>query len=365
MNSAGNSGTIVPHRATPALWLVGASDKANLLGAALCGLSSWGPGAQSEPQGLAHLGDLEELLQGRSTRGTLILDHGQVPVEDIGFVRRFLDRNADWRLLVVGTERSDDCAERLLGLTRSEWLSWPPNLDQLQGLLPARTPGAAARASSPAPAPKAQVASIRPDPSAVAASVTPEPASAAAQEPAQAAAPQGLDLGKLFKELLINEHLAGHKWALEFQETLHLPVDERLAKRSFGAFINLARACAGREGLVRAQLERSGLDGDPSDTVCLQLSFPKGDLSPEQEGSVLARPIQAEGKLGSASKAALIAAEALRKRGGRVQMAARDGETMQLNMHLSSADLEALELERMEAESSTQPAVARAQDPFA
>lgn len=357
------------------VWLVGTSDLSRTLGAALCGLGHWGPQAHASAQELAELGDLEELLFGQSERGTLILDYSQVPVEDIGFVRRFLERHAHWRLLVLGRDASDDCAERLLRLGQSEWVSWPPNLDQVSALLPAGT-GTAAGAASRA----TNAASERPSAPQAAEALQPLPPAGAPVErsaPQASGAPssasvapgsasdsvEALDLGKLFKELLINEHLAGHKWALEFQEGITLPIDPRLAKLSYGAFINLARACAGREGLVRAKLERSGLEGDPADTVCLQMTFPQGSLSPEDLPLVLKRPIEMEGKLGSAAKAALIAAEALRKRGGRIQLQNAGTGSLQLDMHLSSADLEVLELERLEAASEANEG--RAQDPFA
>ena len=349
------------------VWLVGPSDLSRSLGAALCGLSRWGPQSHGSAQDLAELGDLEELLFGQSERGTLILDYSQVPVEDIGFVRRFLDRHVHWRMLVVGTDSGDDCAERLLRLGQSQWLSWPPNLDQISALLPVGPTSAPVAAITPAERPSnpqaaEPVQNVTPRPA-------PAPAPMAAVAPAASNAPANLDLGKLFKELLINEHLAGHKWALEFQDGLTLPIDPRLAKLSYGAFINLARACAGREGLVRAKLERSGLEGDPADTVCLQMTFPQGSLSPEDLPKVLKRPLEIEGKLGSAAKTALIAAEALRKRGGRIQLQNAGTGSLQLDMHLSSADLEVLELERLEAASEaasgSDSSDARAQDPFA
>jgi len=44
----------------------------------------------------------EELLAPCPLEGLLILESGRVPAEDIGFVRRFLERHGGWRLVVVG-----------------------------------------------------------------------------------------------------------------------------------------------------------------------------------------------------------------------------------------------------------------------
>jgi hypothetical protein len=340
------------------VWLVGSSEKPKLLGAALCGIATWGPEASGLPHELTELGDLEELLFGQAQQGTLILDYESVPIEDIGFVRRFLARNANWRLLVLGEQEAADCAERMLKLANSSWLNWPPNLDKISQLLPA-TAEQVGHASEILEELE-PIQELTPE-------ARPIPELGAINAP-----DSGIDLHTLFKELLINEHLAGHKWVLELEDALRLEVDLRLAKLSFGAFINLARACSGREGLVKAQLDREGQFQDPTDTVCLRLTFAHGGLQPQDRSIVLQRTINAEGKLGSAAKAALIAAEALRKRGGRVQMLVSEAGVLCLEMHISSrrltptTPLEEVQLEDVhQIGSLPDESVSSAHDPFA
>jgi len=131
-------------RSRPAL-LVGSGRRPGELGAVLAALGavraqtqeSRGTGASIEPHRPSGLSDLEELLAQRPREGILILDYERVPGEDIGFVRRFLERHAEWRLIVVGEDGRDRRARGLLGLPRAQWLPWPPDLDQIASLLPA------------------------------------------------------------------------------------------------------------------------------------------------------------------------------------------------------------------------------------
>src|SRR5262245_46911425 len=71
---------------------------------------------EGEPLATEVVGDLEELLAQRSGEGLLILDSARVPGEDIGFVRRFLERRAGWRLVVLAEEASDARLKSLLAL---------------------------------------------------------------------------------------------------------------------------------------------------------------------------------------------------------------------------------------------------------
>ena len=75
--------------------------------------------AAATPQDLE---DLEELLsrdvQGPS-HGTLLLEVDTVPLEDIGFVRRFLERRPSWSLLVLGERAASAGRSRTRARLRS------------------------------------------------------------------------------------------------------------------------------------------------------------------------------------------------------------------------------------------------------
>ena len=139
-------------RSRPVL-LVGAGQRPRELGAVLSARGAVRARSDGEPVIEPHrpmgLSDLEELLAQRPAEGTLVLDYQRVPGEDIGFVRRFLERHLEWRLVVVGEDVSDRRARSLLGLPRAQWLPWPPDLDQIAALLSG--PDSVAVRPSPAP----------------------------------------------------------------------------------------------------------------------------------------------------------------------------------------------------------------------
>jgi hypothetical protein len=98
---------------------------------------------------VAALSDLAQLLAVGGSAGRLILDADQIPAEDIGFVRRFLADRQGWSLLLLGMDAGRQEARSLLALPRAGWLAWPPDLDQLRGLIQAPAPP---RAAVPLPA---------------------------------------------------------------------------------------------------------------------------------------------------------------------------------------------------------------------
>ena len=117
-------------RSKPVL-LIGAGRRPRELGAVLAALGTTrtvdngvsGLESAVEPHRQLGLSDLEELLSQRPREGTLLLDTERVPGEDVGFVRRFLERHPEWRLVVLGEDRRQ--ARSLLDLPRSTWLNWP------------------------------------------------------------------------------------------------------------------------------------------------------------------------------------------------------------------------------------------------
>ena len=62
-------------------------------------------------------------------------DH--LPVEDLGFVRRFLAGASGWSVLLVGEDAGHRAARAALSLPRVRWLPWPPDLAQLDDIVAA------------------------------------------------------------------------------------------------------------------------------------------------------------------------------------------------------------------------------------
>lgn len=204
---------------------------------------------RGEPLQEVGVADLEELLVQRSPEGLLILEAGRVPGEDIGFVRRFLERRAQWRLVLVGESADDPRARALLALGHAEWLAWPPDLARLRALLPA---GKSGRAEAERGEHRGR--RVRAAPPALEGEI---------------------ELGELLEELLAGAALRG-----EGQARYHfsrgrggrVPVPRAALRAGLQGLIELARVCAGSDGLVRAALSGS------AEAVELQLDFPRAAL---------------------------------------------------------------------------------------
>src|SRR5688572_5781158 len=90
---------------------------------------------------LVTIRDLAELLEIRTKCARVLLDADCLPLEDLGIVRRFLDRAPDVDLVLVTSDPSLRPARQLLDRARVCWRSWPLDTDQLHQLvreLPAR-----------------------------------------------------------------------------------------------------------------------------------------------------------------------------------------------------------------------------------
>jgi hypothetical protein len=236
-----------------AVLLVGPGPRPRETAAVLAVLSALDAAGERRAEPLQELGlaDLEELLTQRSPEGLLILEAGRVPGEDIGFVRRFLERRALWRLVVVGEDEQDPHARALLALGRAEWLAWPPDLARLRALLPASKPGRVEAERSMHPrgrrAPRGGPAPLEGE----------------------------VDLGDLLEELLAGAALRG-----EGQARYHfsrgrggrVPGGRAALRAGLQGLVELARVCAGSDGLVRANLGGSG------EAVEVQLEFPRAML---------------------------------------------------------------------------------------
>lgn len=305
------------HATRPVL-LLGAGRRPHEVGAVLAALSTLDAEGQRrrEPLGLFGVADLEELLAQRPLEGWLILEAGRVPGEDIGFVRRFLERHAGWRLFVLSDDATEARAKALLAFPRAQFLPWPPDLEQLGALLVSpREP-----APRPPPAPPAPVARAAP---------APEPEREerpAARRPARRApAPNGgaVDVSVLVEELLASAALQSRgnpRYHFQSAQAVLLARERGLLAEGLGGLVELARICAGEDGLVRAAIDPAG------ELVRIGFDFPLAGLSEKDLPELLERPFPpesdpslAEGVAGAQHGVAL-----LREAGGRVELASTE-----------------------------------------
>jgi hypothetical protein len=276
--------------------LFGAGRRARTTGSVLAALSTL-PAEENEkePEPLAPQGvnDLEELLAQRSSDGLLILESTRVPGEDIGFVRRFLERRAGWRLVVLADDASDARLKSLLALPRAQWLAWPPDLDQLRSLLPH---GTTERAPPPAarPAPGRKPAGRQP-------------------------AGGGVDLGDLIEELLTGAALEGDgapRYQYRCTEPVVVHRERSTLVEGFTGLLELARRCAGPDGLVSAAIDT----GD--DAVRIGIEFPQASLSEKDLPGLFdaAAAQRDDPTLAEGIAAARHGVEVLKEVGGRVEL---------------------------------------------
>ncbi len=274
--------------------------------------------APHRPHGLE---DLEELLSMRPAEGTLILDYEHVPAEDIGFVRRFLERHPEWRLIVVGDEATDRRARGLLALPRARWLAWPPDLDQIGALLSTSAPERAApptggRAESPRP--------------------QREGSSAPRTESLE------VDVGAMLQELLAAAALGpegGPRALFRCDRPLVLRRARSTLAPGLTDLLSLARRCAAKEGVLSAQVDPAPQASDPPDTVRVRFEFPRGELSEKELATLFERPFAGSATLAADVEAARRGATTLRDHGCRVVLEPRRPDRARLEIHLASEPL--------------------------
>jgi hypothetical protein len=131
------------------------ADLMNLVGAAA---------PRARVRQMADLDELAERPEHRGGQGVLLVDADVLPAEDVGYLRRFLAREARFKLTLVGEDSSRRVARTLLRLPRVRWMGWPPDLDDVRGLVaPARAAALAVRTrAAPAPAPPRSPARVAP-----------------------------------------------------------------------------------------------------------------------------------------------------------------------------------------------------------
>lgn len=286
---------------------------------ALAGLDESGEPRRTAPAAL-RLADLEELLAVRTLTGLLILEAARVPVEDIGFVRRFLERHPGRAAVVLGGEREE--ARALLALPRTTWLAWPPDLEALRALWPTAAAAGAPRPAEGARAPRAR---------------GPE-----------AAVPNGAhDLRALLEELLAGAVVleGGPRFHLRSGAACPVHEDRRALREGLEGLLVLARACAGNEGLVRAALEPA--EGG----VRIGLDFPRAALA----GKDLPGLLEPEATGGDApAGAARAGAERLRALGARVELLEGEPGRVRCEVRLGRP-----------RPATARPRAGKAEDPFA
>jgi hypothetical protein len=105
-------------------------------------------GASETPR-LVVLEDLAQLFDRMDPEGRLLLDAELLPREDLGLLRRFLERLPGWRIWLVGDDPRAGAAATLCGERRARWLPWPLDVEFLPRLLEPPSGATTARATEP------------------------------------------------------------------------------------------------------------------------------------------------------------------------------------------------------------------------
>jgi hypothetical protein len=362
--------------AARAILLVGSGQRPREIGAVLAALAALRAeaGEGAEPVRPHGLGDLEELLSRGPGYGTLILEYGRVPAEDIGFVRRFLERHPSWRLLVVGDDPQAPSARGLLGLPRSQWVPWPPDLEQLRALLTAPPPPGTPPPGSTPPAPSPPAPSPSAPPS-KRKSARPRRAG-----PSPSIAPvDPIDVGMLLEELLASSALAGEgapRYLFRCDQPVSLLWERSSLSELLSSFLSLARRCAGEDGVVSAQVdpiespasppEAPGADAESrGEGVRLRIDFPIGPLTDGDLPGLIEGPFEGAEELAEEASLSLDASERLRRRGGRADLVPHKHGRLRLELFLPRIPRPDADDRRGGSPSSPSSEQGSPEDPFA
>ena len=237
------------------LIVVGPGERLEELSAALVGLLARISGAGVRLVGIE---DLAQLLLLRASSGELLLDGDLVPAEDLGILRRFLEGRTGWSLAVVGEDEQALAESGLLGLARSRFLSWPPDLADLRAL--AGSGPAAGRPAPPKPAaPRPEVAGR----------------SAPARPPAPAARNGTWDLSALLDDVIVGRAVSEQSADYDFQPggELRVAFERDEASLMLDGFFALAEACAGPDQRVEVRSRAAGGE------ALVEIVFPPGALT--------------------------------------------------------------------------------------
>ena len=312
--------------------LVGPGERLEELGAVLGALASVHfKGDAAAAEGLA---DLADLMEGRSGPGTLLLESEQVPTEDIGFVRRFLERHPDWQLVLVGEDSGDGKAQRLLSFQGTRWITWPPDLEQVKALLRAR-PREGETAPRPAPAAHNPELVPRAKPPAPG---EPEPR----REPVAQAAPpsphptETVDIGALLEEVLAGRAVAGDaapRYLYQSEVELPVQVERGRLVEAVEGLLTLAEACCDAGQVIGVHSERE----EASDQALVAIDFPPGPLTDGDLPVIFRGEFRGEAELEEAVARARGARRELIDLGGDADLAMGKPGRLSLNLTLPLA----------------------------
>lgn len=114
--------------------------------------------ATSPRASVRQIDDLDELSEQIGGGGVLLIDADVLPAEDVGYLRRFLARHEGFEMTLVGEDSSRRVARTLLRRPRARWMHWPPDLDDVRGLVPSARAPADSMAGGATTAPELRIA---------------------------------------------------------------------------------------------------------------------------------------------------------------------------------------------------------------
>ena len=91
------------------------------------------------PESVEQLEDWGGLVSTFPEEGRILVDADAFEVSDRGRIEGFLDAHPAWRLHLCGSDPTRAAARRLLAREGAHWTPWPPDLEELEGLV--RAPG--------------------------------------------------------------------------------------------------------------------------------------------------------------------------------------------------------------------------------
>lgn len=91
------------------------------------------------PESVEQLENWGELVSTFPEEGRILVDSAALEVSDRGRIEGFLDAHPSWRLHLCGSDPTRVAARRLLAREEVHWTPWPPDLEELEGLV--RAPG--------------------------------------------------------------------------------------------------------------------------------------------------------------------------------------------------------------------------------
>jgi len=353
------------HSAQSSLILLGPGERLKRLSDVLQAL------VRGERARVETLDDHEQLLNGHGPTGRLVLDSDELPVEEIGFVRRFLKRHPEWQLALLGERTPPRESGALVHRRGTQWLPWPPTWDELEAL------GGPVHGGTPdggsAPGVDAEPTGARgledadsPERRSGSAEALAAPLSAIAQrsrlalhalrrevgdgaadaldaleaeadrlEQLVGAPPDRvLDLRGALEELVTSALVGSSAPRYRFRPSegdLAVCADAELLTEGLRRLLGLARACGDRGSVI--ELRADGRAG-PEEPVALRLDFPAGPLAGEPSERLLERELLEARLAPEDAAAAAGAAELLEAAGVTWEVAGDRGDRVRVRLRV-------------------------------